>query len=155
MGCIKDNDVNANGNDSVWRWTLSWFRCTRLIIICLGVCPLYSVVHDDVIKWKYFSHYWPFAREIHRSPVNSPQKGQWRRALMFSLNGWVNNRKAGDLRRHRTHYDITVIIELQISIASILSYEEHIIMIAGKLETGLKIHTTDILLTSRHCLLLF
>ena len=32
---------------------------------------------------------------------------------MFSLiyawiNGWVNNREAGDLRRHRTHYDITV-----------------------------------------------
>ena len=22
--------------------------------------------------------------------------------------GWVNNREAGDLRRHRAHYDITV-----------------------------------------------
>ena len=22
--------------------------------------------------------------------------------------GWVNNREAGDLRRHRTHYDVTV-----------------------------------------------
>ena len=22
------------------------------------------------------------------------------------LNGWVNNRKAGDLRRHRAHYDV-------------------------------------------------
>ena len=52
-------------------------------------------------------------REIHRSPVNSPHKGQWRGALMFSLicvwiNGWVNNREAGDLRRYRAHYDITV-----------------------------------------------
>ena len=41
-------------------------------------------------------------------------KGQWRRALMFSLicvwiNVWVNNREAGDLRRYRTHYDVTVI----------------------------------------------
>ena len=32
---------------------------------------------------------------------------------MFSLisawtNGWVNNRDAGDLRRHRVHYDVTV-----------------------------------------------
>ena len=50
---------------------------------------------------------------IHRSPVNSPHKGQWRRALMFSLicariNGWVNNCEAGDFRRHRTHYDVTV-----------------------------------------------
>ena len=45
--------------------------------------------------------------------VNSPHKGQWRGALMFSLiwawiNGWVNNREAGDLRRHRAHYDVLV-----------------------------------------------
>ena len=54
-----------------------------------------------------------FVRGILRSPVNSPHKGQWRGALMFSLicartDGWVNNRKAGDLRRHRSHYDVTV-----------------------------------------------
>ena len=46
------------------------------------------------IKWKHFPRYWPFVRGIHRSPVNSPHKGQWRWALMFSLicswiNGWV------------------------------------------------------------------
>ena len=69
--------------------------------------------HDDVIKWKHFLRYWPFVRGIHRPPVNSPHKGQWRRALMFSLicawiNDWVNNREAGDLRRHRAHYDVTV-----------------------------------------------
>ena len=69
--------------------------------------------HDDVIKWKLFLRYWPFVRGIRRSPVNSPHKGQWRRALMFSLiytriNGWVNNREAGDLRRHRAHYDVIV-----------------------------------------------
>ena len=23
------------------------------------------------------------------------------------INGWVNNGEAGDLRRHRTHYDVT------------------------------------------------
>ena len=38
---------------------------------------------------------------------------QWRGALMFSLicgwiNGWVNNGEADDLRRHRAHYDVTV-----------------------------------------------
>ena len=69
--------------------------------------------HDDVIKWKHFPRYWPFVRGIHRSPVNSPNKGQWRGALMFTLictriNGWVNNREAGDLRRHRAHYDVIV-----------------------------------------------
>ena len=46
-------------------------------------------------------------------PVNSPHKGQWRGALMFSLicariNDWVNNHEAGDLRRHRGHYDVSV-----------------------------------------------
>ena len=68
-------------------------------------------IHDDVIKWKHFPRYWPFVRGIHRSPVDSPHKGQWRRALMFSLiwiNGWVNNRGAGDLRRHRAYYDVIV-----------------------------------------------
>ena len=41
--------------------------------------------HDDVIKWKHFPRNWPFVREIHRSPVNFPHKGQLRGALMFSL----------------------------------------------------------------------
>ena len=54
-------------------------------------------------------------RGIHRPPVNSPHRGQWREAFKFSLicasiNGWVNNRQAGDLRRHRAHYDVTVMI---------------------------------------------
>ena len=58
--------------------------------------------------------FWLFVWGIHQSLVNSPHKGQWRGAFMFSLvcawiNGWVNNREAGDLRRHRIHYDVTVI----------------------------------------------
>ena len=68
--------------------------------------------HDDVIKWKHFPRYWPFVRGIHRSPVNSTHKGQWRGALMLPLicvwtNAWVSNRDAGDLRRNRVHYDVT------------------------------------------------
>ena len=71
------------------------------------------MVHDDVIKWKHFPRNWPFVRGNHRSQVNSPRKGQWRGALMFSLicvwiNDWVNNREAGDLRRYRAHYDVIV-----------------------------------------------
>ena len=42
-------------------------------------------IHDDVIKWKHFPCYWPFVPGIHRSPVNSPHKGQWQGAFMFSL----------------------------------------------------------------------
>ena len=71
--------------------------------------------HDDVLKWKQFPCYWPFVRGIHRSPVEFPHKDQWRGALMFSLacawyNDWTNNRDAGDLRRHRAHYDVTVMM---------------------------------------------
>ena len=63
--------------------------------------------HDDVIKWKHFPRYWSFLQGIH------PHKGQWRRALMFSLicaqiNSWVNNGEAGDLRCNRAHYDVIV-----------------------------------------------
>ena len=42
-----------------------------------------DLLHNDVIKWKYFPRYWPFVRGIHRSPVNSPHKGQWRGALIL------------------------------------------------------------------------
>ena len=80
------------------------------------VFELPCLQHDDVIKWKHFPRYWPFVRGIHRSPVNSPHKGQWRGAFMFSLictwtNDKVNNRDAGDLRRHRVHYDVTVMFQ--------------------------------------------
>ena len=76
--------------------------------------------HDDVIKWKHFPRYWPFVRGIHRSPVNSPHKGQWRGALILSLicvwiNSWVNNRKAGDLRRYRVHCDVSVMVNYLMS----------------------------------------
>ena len=74
-------------------------------------------INDDVIKWKHFPRYWPFVRGIHRSPVNSAHKGQWRGALMFSLicariNGWVNNGEAGDLIRHWAHYGVIVMISI-------------------------------------------
>ena len=73
------------------------------------------MTHDDVIKWKHFPRNWPFVRGIHRSPVNSPHKGQWRGALMFSLicawiNDWVNNGEADGLRSHLAHYDVNVMI---------------------------------------------
>ena len=71
--------------------------------------------HDYVIKWKHFQRYKPFVRGIQQPPVNSPHKVQWRGALMFSLicawtTGWVNNRDTGDLRRHRAHYDVIVMM---------------------------------------------
>ena len=68
-------------------------------------------------RWRHqmetFKRYWPFLRGIHRSPMNFQQKGQWSGALMFSLicvwiHSCVNNSETGDWRRHRAHYDVTV-----------------------------------------------
>ena len=89
----------------LWVWVFSW-KIRNVLTI------LKDDSHDDVIKWKYFPRNWPF---VHRSPVNSPHKGQWRGALMFSLicvwiNDWVNNREAGDLRRYRAHYNVIVML---------------------------------------------
>ena len=92
-----------------------WYQIGMRVATDFSIKMLHTwpVWHDDDMKWKHFPRYWPFVRGIHRSPVNSSHKGQWRGALMFSLicvwiNGWVNNRKAGDLRRYRVHYDVTV-----------------------------------------------
>ena len=85
-----------------------------LVNIVLDIISL-KLRHDDVIKWKHFPRYWPFAREIYRSPVNRPHKCQWRGALMFSLtcvwiNSWVISHEAGDLRRYRAHYDVIIMM---------------------------------------------
>ena len=75
-------------------WTRSlWYQLTIPIIMpnwAERVGTLYRAhtaggSYDDIIKWKLFPRHWPFVRGIHRSPVNSPHKGQWRGALMFSV----------------------------------------------------------------------
>ena len=79
----------------VWRAALWWRHQMEAFSALLAICANNSPV-----------------------PVNSPHKGQWRRALMFSLtfvwinNGWVNNGEGGDLRRNRTQYDVTVMFEI-------------------------------------------
>ena len=71
-------------NEAWWRHQMETF--SALLTVCAGNSPV---------------------------PGKFPHKSQWRGALMFSLicvwiNGWVNNREAGDLRRYRTHYDVIV-----------------------------------------------
>ena len=87
---------------------------TRYVLYNISLSDSPRREHDDVIKWKRFSRYRPFVRGIHRPPVDSPHKGLWRGALMFSLisawtNSWANNRDAGDLRCHRAHCDVTIV----------------------------------------------
>ena len=76
----------VNGINPWWRHQMKTF--SALLAICAGNSPV---------------------------PVNFPHKGQWRGALMFALicvwiNAWVNNRKAGDLRRYCAHYDVIVML---------------------------------------------
>ena len=109
--------------------------CYDCCIACASVTNVLAK-HDDVIKWKHFPRYWPFVRGIHRSPVNSPHKGQWRGALMFTLicariNGWVNNCKAGDLKRNRAHYDVIVMV-----ISKYSSFSTTGVQILSKIDSG-------------------
>ena len=117
---VQLRDISQYGGPNmlcrVYRWINMprWHFAIKLsITIPVPLPQPIGDQHDDVIQWKHFPRYWPFVRGIHRSPVKSPHKGQWRGALKFSLicvwiNGWVNNRKAGDLRCHRAHYDVIV-----------------------------------------------
>ena len=66
----------------------------------------WELIHDDV-NGNFFCVTGPLWGE------STGHKGQWSGALMFSLictwtHGWVNNREASDLRRHRAHFDVTV-----------------------------------------------
>ena len=70
--------------------------------------------HDDVIKWKHFPRCWPFVREFtgHRwIPLTKASDAElwcFHSLICVWMNNRVNNREAGDLRRHRAHYDVTV-----------------------------------------------
>ena len=78
----------------------------------------YFAALSSFIKLHKWRHQWDtfdalLAICVGNSPLNSPRKDQLRGALMFSLicawiNGWVNNREAGDLRRFRANYDVIV-----------------------------------------------
>ena len=95
-----------------------WSQVMIIIVILRNIYIACLWWRRKMETFSAFSRYRPFVRGIHRSPVNSPHKGQWRGALMFSLiwawkNGRVSNRYVGDLRRHRAHYDVTVIMAIK------------------------------------------
>ena len=120
---MKEREIQNLGfpqmrSGGVKLFCLSW----HLFAFC-GTTRGHAVCHyimGPFSGWSWWRHQmetfprnWPFVRGIHRSPVNSTHKGQSRGALMFSLicvwiNDWVNNREAGDLRRHHAHYDVTI-----------------------------------------------
>ena len=85
-----------------------------------------SISGDYVISFRYNVAWWrhqveKFSVLLALSAANSPVTcespvNQWRGALVFSLicawiNGWVNNSKTVDLRCHRAHYDVIVMLQ--------------------------------------------
>ena len=86
-------------------------RCIAPECLCSVVCLRPSCSgferYDDFIKWNRFPRY------CHSVTHEFPHKGQWRGPWMFSLicawiNARVNNRRGGDLIRHRPQYDVIV-----------------------------------------------
>ena len=96
-------------------WLAVWIVISHLNLTYGSSAMLPNARH--IWAWWHFPPYWPFVRGIHWSPINSPHKGQWRGALVFSLictwiNRWLTVCEAGELRRHRAHYDATVMLDL-------------------------------------------
>ena len=103
-----------------------WRHFKGLITICLGgshcnnpsdVLFAWGMSRERSSRKAWWRHqmeiisHWPFVREIHRSPVNSPHTSQWRVAfIIYLICAWinVNYREAGYVRRHGAHYDVTV-----------------------------------------------
>ena len=101
-------------------------NCSNFSIVKVFQC---SRSATDPILFFYKTNQWSFSSQctikssnenifrvtvwgIHRSPVNSPHKGQWRGYLIFFIcawtNSWANNGDSEDLRHHRAHYGVTV-----------------------------------------------
>ena len=79
---------------------------SALPVQCVGKSSV-AVPHDDVNIFRVTSH---LCGEF-TGPGEFRAQRPVTRSLMFSLiyariNGSINNREAGDLRRHRAHYDV-------------------------------------------------
>ena len=64
----------ATQGTEAWTDVFIGIICRNIPVLAPEVIKLTFNLHDDVIKWKHFASYWPFVREIHRSPVNSPSQ---------------------------------------------------------------------------------
>ena len=106
------NELTTITPNTIIFFPLMAFRPQLVTSVAVAVPPCMMTSSN---LWKHFPRNWPFVRRIRRFPMNSSHKGQWRGTLMFSLiciwiNRWVNNREAGDLKRYRAHYDVTVMV---------------------------------------------
>ena len=130
--------ISCDDTSQIWKWYLSLIFFQRVVqiinkdqiqhqtSILLHCWPFVLGIHPPAhgTVWKVYP-WWRHQMDTcsaflalceGNSPVTGEfhwLKGQWRRALMFSLicawtKGCANNRDTGDLRRHRTHYDVII-----------------------------------------------
>ena len=108
----------------ILRPELRWVN--RSLTNLSNVFSWYTIFHDDVIKWKHFPRYWPWDFTGHWliSRTKASDAELW--CFLWSapwINGWVNNREAGDLRRHRAHYDVIVMFAFPRNISHLVPLE--------------------------------
>ena len=100
---LADTMVHGASEINITNWVSMMTSSNGTIFLVTG--PLHGKFTDD--RW------------IHRTKASDAEL--W--CFLWSapwINGWVNNREAGDLRRHRAHYDIIVMISGKLGDATIL-----------------------------------
>ena len=88
---------------------IAWYRGTHDSVRGMHQTTSYHMM----TSWKHFPRYWSFVVEFTGDRwiprTKASDAGLW--CFLWSgpwINDWVNNRGAGDLRRHRAHYDVIV-----------------------------------------------
>ena len=122
--CIRPRTFKLNSlHLSVDKWIVK-ITCPNRLLSCRQYTIWWgSRIAPNLVQEKYclsLLSWWRHQMETFSALLaicagNSQHKGQWHRALMFSLicawlNVWVKYGETGDLRCHRAHCDITVMI---------------------------------------------
>ena len=99
----KTQGTNSNGNVVILAnfWSLATLDVVSLTTYSTATISL-------CMTWKHVLNYWPFVKNSHRSPEDSPHKGPVMKGFdVFCViswtNNWTNSRVGGDLRRHGAH----------------------------------------------------
>ena len=112
--CLNLTNFMPTNNSSWWHDDVINGNIFRVTGPITSLTVVYSTVYSDADQRKHQSFAsLAFVWGIHRSRWTPHTKASDAEFLMFSLicvwmNGWVNNREAGDLRCHRGHYDVNV-----------------------------------------------
>ena len=94
LNCRIHNINHKNSWQPCWRHEMEIF--TALLALCVG---------NSLVTGEF-----PAQRPVMRSFDVS--------LICVWINGWVSNHKAGNLRRHRAHYDVTVMQQDKLNILS-------------------------------------